>query len=533
MVVEQSSGKTTATEEKREYRKELNFWHIVFLTVGAIFGSAVAFIPVYVLAYGGPAGILAWPIAFVLILPIAYLYVELGTMWPRAGGIAYYPARSHGSVVGLMNGWSTFIGYTLALPTEVAVVVEYAGFYFAPLYDIPNNVITPLGIVVGVVILLLIFIVEVRHVKVIGNINNMFTIIKVLMMVIIALVLISFFDGKNLTAYGGFAPEGFPGIFLAISATIFAYAGFRQPIDYSEEVKDPGKVLPKAIGISLVIVMILYILESVAFVGTLNWGKLGLATGDWGSLFNLFSPYTDASVNVGLAVFGVLAVVVIIIASFSDGIVYWGGAARVGNTLSRYDRYFPDFMSNLSKRGIPFNSVVVVFAISIFYLILLPSFASLIGVFIDAVVISYAQSAVSLAIFRKKLPNEPRPFKLPAYKIMAPLTYVIAGLLVFWSGFHAISIAIPSVFAGLVFLIIARQKKNFSMQDVRAGLWLPIYLITVVLISYVGSGYFGGMNFIPFPYDNIVFIVDTLVFFYLGYYSGMGYNGKGVVDVPE
>ena len=516
--------------EKREYRKELNFWHIVFLTVGAIFGSAVAFVPVYVLAYGGPAGILAWPIAFLLILPIAFLYVELGTMWPRAGGIAYYPARSHGSVVGLMNGWSTYIGYTLALPTEVAVVVEYFGFYYAPLYS--NGSITALGILLGVVILALIFIVEIRHVKVIGNVNNGFTIAKVLLMVIIALALISFFNGKNLTAFGGFAPFGFPGIFLAISATIFAYAGFRQPVDYAEEIKEPGKVLPKAIGISLVIVMILYILESVAFVGTINWTKLSLPSGGWANLFSLSSPYTSASVNVGLVAFGVLAVIVIIIASFSDGIVYWGGAARVGNTLSRYDRYFPDFFSNLSKRGIPFNSVVVVFLIAVFYLILLPSFASLIGVFIDAVVISYAQSAISLAIFRKKFPNENRPYKLPFYRVMAPLAYVIAGLLVYWSGFHAIMIAIPSVFVGLLFLIIARKKNNFGMADLKAGIWLPIYLVVIVALSYLGSSYFYGTNLIPFPWDNVLFAIVTLVFYYWGYYSGMKYEGKGVVDAP-
>ncbi len=517
--------------EKREYRKELNFWHIVFLTVGAIFGSAVAFVPVYVLAYGGPAGILAWPIAFLLILPIAFLYVELGTMWPRAGGIAYYPARSHGTLVGLMNGWSTFIGYTLALPTQVAVVVEYIGLYYPPLYS--GGVITTLGIVVGILMLVLIFIVEIRHVRIIGNVNNGFTIIKVLMMVIIALALISFFDGKNWTLNGGFAPLGIPGIFLAISATIFAYAGFRQPIDYAEEVKEPGKVLPKAIGISLVIVMILYVLESLAFLGTINWTKLGFSAGSWGSLFSLGSPYTSASINVGLAAFGVLAVIVIIIASFSDGLVYWGGAARVGNTMSRYDRYFPDFFSSLSKRGIPFNAVVVVFAIAVFYLLLLPSFASLIGVFVDAVVISYAQSAISLAIFRKKYPTENRPYKLPAYKVMAPIAYVIAGLLVYWSGFHAIIIAIPSVFAGLLFLIMARRKHNFGIADVKAGLWLPIYLIVVVFLSYTGSSFFYGRNLVPFPYDNILFVVVTLIFYYWGYYSGMKYTGKGVVDALD
>lgn len=528
MKGKEDTGSEITAENKKEYRKELNFWHVVLLTVGAIFGSAVAFVPIYVLAYGGPAGIIAWPIALLLILPIAFVYVELGAMWPRTGGVAYYPARSHGTVVGLINGWSTFIGYTMALPTQVAVVIEYIALYYPPLYN--NGAITPLGIAIGIVMLFLIFIVEVRHVKIMGNVNNAFTVAKASLMIIIALVLISFFDFKNFTANGGFAPFGVSGIFLAISATIFAYAGFRQPIDYAEEVKNPGKFLPKAIAISLIIVMVLYVLESLAFLGTINWAKFNLSAGSWRSLFSLSSPFSSASINVGLIAFGVLAVIVIIIASFSDGLIYWGGAARIGNTMSRYNRYFPDLFSELSNRGIPFNSVVVVFVISVFYLILLPSFASLIGVFVDAVVISYAQSAISLAIFREKYPDINRPYKLPVYRIMAPLAYVLSGLLVYWSGFKAVSISIASVYAGLIFLILAKKKDNLNMKDIYAGFWLPVYLITVVIISYAGSSLFGGLNIIPFPYDNIVFILDTVLFYFIGFHFGMKYTGKGVTD---
>jgi hypothetical protein len=60
------------------FRKELGFWHVLFLTLGAIVGDAVAFIPVYVLGYDGPAGILSWIVALLLILPVALVVIELG-----------------------------------------------------------------------------------------------------------------------------------------------------------------------------------------------------------------------------------------------------------------------------------------------------------------------------------------------------------------------------------------------------------------------------------------------------------------------
>ncbi|MGC9072375.1 MAG: amino acid permease, partial [Acidilobus sp.] len=112
------------------YRRELGLWHLVWLTVGAILGPAVAYIPVTVLGEGGPAGVLAWPVAFLMLLPPAMVFVELGTMWPRAGSVAYYPARSNGSLAGLINGWGAFLGYTLIVPASTAAIAETLSIYY-------------------------------------------------------------------------------------------------------------------------------------------------------------------------------------------------------------------------------------------------------------------------------------------------------------------------------------------------------------------------------------------------------------------
>lgn len=520
--------------ETKGYKKGLGFWHVVFLTVGAILGPAVAFIPVTVLALGGPAGILAWPIAFLLILPIAYVYVELGSMWPRAGGVAYYPARSHGAIVGSLNGWAAFVGYSLAMPAVVAAIVEYGAYYVPSFYS--GSSLSVLGIAVSIVAVFLIFLINIRPIHFMGNVNNILTVVKVVLVLAVSFALLAFFNSHNLTAYGGFAPLGVSGIFLAISATIFAYAGFRQPIDYAEEVHDPGKFLPRAIIVSLLFVMIVYVIESMAFAGSFTWGGLNtygdlsspIAVGDWSSLGGLPYPYATSSLIVGLTAFAVLAIVGVVIASFSDGIIYYGGAARVGNTLARYDKYFPGILGKLDKNGIPFYSVVLVLVISIVYLILLPSFSQILGVFVDAVVFSYAPSAISLAVFRKKLPNENRPYKLPIYQFMAPLAFVIGALLIYWSGFQAVSISIISVFVGLLLLIVVKSHGHFGMEDVKAGWWLPTYMVVVLVLSYFGSD---GINTIIFPYDTIVFIIVTIVFYFFGYWAGLGYQGKGVHDI--
>jgi len=111
-----SPASTAAADAGRHYKKDLGLWSVVFLATGAILGPAVGFTPVSVLGLAGPAGILSWVIAFAMLLVLAMSYIELGTIWPRAGGVAYYPARASGPLVGVINAWGAFIGYSLAVP---------------------------------------------------------------------------------------------------------------------------------------------------------------------------------------------------------------------------------------------------------------------------------------------------------------------------------------------------------------------------------------------------------------------------------
>ena len=504
------------------FRKELGFWHVLFLTLGAIVGDAVAFIPVYVLGYDGPAGILSWIVALLLILPVALVVIELGTMWPKAGGVAYYPAKSNGPVAGSINGWSAFLGYALVTPSSIIAFVEYLAYYYPSLYK--SGFLTVIGIGLSALITLITYLINNKHVGLIGNINNYLTILKIVMVMIPVLALFAFFNAKNFNSphLGGFMPInlGVAGFFVAVTSTILAYAGFKQPVNYSEEVKDPGKFIPKAVIASLLITMILYLVESVAFLGVAD--KVISSPTQWSSLISLPYPYITALTSVKipsnlLAIFIFLMIAGTILASYTDALIYFGGASRVGYSLSSYDRYFPKIFSKLNKEGVPHISNLLIFVVSLIYLLLLPSFATIFTVLIDAFIFSYAPLAVSVAVFRSRYPNEKRPFKVPAYKIISPIAFVVGGLLIYWSGWSAVSIAGASVLFGLIFLIYYHKNEKLKKTDFISGGWLPLYLIVTLIISYFGSS---GINKIVFPYDNILFIVVSLIFYYWGYEAG-------------
>jgi amino acid transporter len=516
---------------QKGYRKELGFWSVVFLATGAILGPAIGFTPVSVLALAGPSGVIAWIIAFLLILAVAMAYVELGTMWPRAGGVAYYPAKSSGPLVGVMNAWGSFVGYALAVPSIIAAFVEYLSYWFPVLFK--GGVLTPLGIGAAILVTLLIFYINTLRIKRMGDINNVFTVLTIVLIIGVIGGLLLYFKPSNFSSYGGFAPLGASGLFLAISATIYGYGGFRQPIDYAEEVREPGKSIPRAIAVTLVITMIIYLLESLAFTGAINWAGIGVTSGNWAGLLSLPYPFVSAADGVGFVALGLVALIVTLIASFKDGYIYYGSSARVGHTLARYDKYLPNVFTRMSVKGIPIVSVLLVLITSFIYLILLPSFSSLFTVVVSALLLSYAPGPLSLAIFRAKYPNEARPYRLPAYRVTAPFAFVVSSLMIFWSGWAAISVLIPSVFIGLPLLYFYNRNRRITRQDIVYGIWFPVFLVLIIVMSRVSSTAFGGLNIIPFPYDNIIFVIAAAVFYYVGYYSGVRYTGVSVFEEAE
>jgi amino acid transporter len=514
---------TVAIEDqnKRKYRKDIGLWGVIMLALGGILGPAIAYAPVYTLAYAGPVGILAWPIAMVMIIPIGLVFAELGTAYPKAGGVAYYPSKTNGPVVGALNGWASMVGYLFVGPIIVFAVVEYMSFYYPPLYS--NGTLTYLGIAVAEVVLLLVFAINIMRIKHMGEINLILTVITLILIGVVVITLAFYFKPSNIVSksVGGFAPYGFTGLFGAITLTVFGYGGFRQPIDYSEEVKDPGRSIPIAIIVALVISGLVFTLESLVFAGAVNFSKFGVKPGHWAAFFQYSAPYASISQTLALPALVVIAIVVALIATFKDGVIYYGSTARVGEVLARDDKFLPKLFDRMSLRGVPIYSIILVLVVTVILVALGKSLATIIGIMVDGFLLSYAPGAISLIVFRKTDPDKKRPFKLPFAGVLAPTAFVIANLLVYWSGFAAVEIIIPLDLGGLLLLIVYNHYNKIDKKYALYGAWMPIYLLFVLFMSYIGSNFFGGKNIVIFPYDSLVFILVTLIFYIIGVNMGI------------
>ena len=234
-------------------------------------------------------------------------------------------------------------------------------------------------------------------------------------------------------------------------------------------------------------------------------------------------PFAGLAGVVGLGWLAILLRLDAFISPFGTGLIYQTSTSRVGYGLGR-NRYYPQLFTRVDSRGVPWFSLIIAFLFGLLFLLPFPSWHSLVGLVTSASVLMYAGAPLSLAAFRGQVPEAPRPYRMPGAVVIAPLAFVFANLLIYWSGFEvlwklAIAIVIGYVLIG-IFMYFDPQRPPL---DWRSAQWLPVYLIGMGIISWQGQ--FSGQssttplaptntNNLPFWWDMVVVAAFSLAIFY-------------------
>ncbi|HYW92364.1 MAG TPA: APC family permease [Gammaproteobacteria bacterium] len=510
----------TAGPESRHFRKELGWFTLLAMSLGTVIGSGWLLLPGVVAARAGPSSVFAWVIAGVIMLIVCLVYAELGAAWPAPGAVALYPQLSHGSFVGHIAGWAAFVSYVIIPPAEAVAVTRYAAAY-VPALTTSSQHLTVLGIGMSIGILALLALLNYVGVRYLGIFQNWVTSLKYIPIVLfIGGILFLAFRGENFSAFGGFAPYGASGLFLGTAGTVFAYVGFRQALDFGAEARNPGRDLPLALVGTVLIAMFTYVLISIVFVGGIHWqglGQYGVRPGQWHTLSNLPAPLYNLLVAGGL---GFIAFLI-----FLDGIVSPNGpnATNVGSvprvlyTMAEH-RSMPRVFMRLNPRlGTPGWGLFLCFLAEVFFLLLTTGgYAELIAAINVAFMVAYAMGPVSCGGLRIIAPRVPRPYRLPAARVLSPLAFVFASLLLFWSKWPLTGETLAVLFVGVLVYVGYGLAGRVEMRTVRYGYWIIVYLLAMTALSYLGDRHFGGRGVIPFGWDVLAVAVVSLVIYYWG-----------------
>jgi amino acid transporter len=503
--------------------REVGLVGLTWASMGSIIGSGWLFGAQKALVVAGPAAIISWVIGGVVILVLALVHAELGGMYPVSGGTARFPHYAFGGFAGASFGWFSWLQAATVAPIEVSAMITYGQHYsFAHSWlDPKTGVLTTTGLIVAILLMAFLTSINFLGIRKLAAANSAATWWKVAVPLATIFVLaIANFHTSNFTAANGFNPDKAHGILAAVSTggIIFSYLGFEQADQLAGESKNPRRDIPIAIIGSIVLGIIIYTALQIAFLGALPASAIGDTWSDTSSAayYTVFTgPFAEIATLVGLGWLATILYADAIISPAGTGLIYTTGSSRVSYGLSR-NGYVPTMFEWTNKRAVPWVGLIAAFVMGCICFLPFPSWQSLVGLITSASVLMYAGAPLSLGVFRRRLPDAERPYRLPWAGVLSPFAFFVANLIILWSGWTTdwkLGIAI------LIGYVILAASRIFHLNDKppvlnwHAAVWLPPYLIGMGIIVYLST--FGPQGWIPLWWDMLVVgAFSTVIYFW-------------------
>jgi amino acid transporter len=500
-----------------QLRREVGLTALMFISLGSIIGSGWLLGALLAAQIAGPASLVSWILGGAIIALLALIHAELGAAYPMAGGTARFPHLVFGSIPGFTAGWAAWLQAVTIAPIEVEAALSYLNNK-APGLVKADMTLTGEGLLVSAALMFAFTVLNILGVRWLAESNKITVIWKTAIPVLTVIVLLVVsFHVSNFTAGGGFAPFGVHGIFAALPAGIvFAVQGFEQAIQMGGEAKNPARDMPRAVIGAMVIGTVIYLFLELAFIGALDpnnlvhgWAGSIVGKGDFG-------PYATIATGLGLGWLAALLYIDAFISPAGTGLVYLGTSSRLSYALGR-NGYLPGAVDKVSKRGVPWVSILLAFGVGLIVFLPFPSWQSLVGLVTSATAIMYAFAPVSLGALRKSDPDRERPYRLPFAAVLSPLGFVCANLIVYWSGWTTVNRLFGALILGLVAFAISmvlRKPDKRPVVDWKASIWVLPWLVGMAVISYLGQ-FTGGTATIPFYVDLVVVTIFSLIIYYM------------------
>ncbi|OWF36347.1 large neutral amino acids transporter small subunit 1-like [Mizuhopecten yessoensis] len=253
-------------------KRSLTLFHCVAIMVAVTGHSSVFISPSNILRSAGSVGasLVVWLIGGLINMMLALCFAELGTMLPHAGGPYAYVMHTFGPLPGFLIMW----GYVVLVAGPFWAFLAYtAALYIVqPVYpdcEAPDSAVKLLAgwIMITMVILNCVYM---KYVIKVQSLLASTKIIALAIIVVAGIIQLAKGETENFqNLFEGTSKE--PGEFgLAILYSVFSYGGWQVMTSMMEEVKQPGRDLPRSVYITFIVVIIKYIMTNVAYFTLLS-----------------------------------------------------------------------------------------------------------------------------------------------------------------------------------------------------------------------------------------------------------------------
>ena len=517
--------------QERAIRRDVGPMALMYTGLGSIIGSGWLFGAWNAAKLAGPGAVWAWVLGAAIILSIALTYAELGSMFPESGGMVRYGHYSHGSLVGFIAGWSNWIAIVSVIPVEAEASVQYmSGWKWTWAENLYHAVpgahgeLSHAGLAIAAVLVVIYFLLNFWSVKLFARSNSLITIIKLVIPAAtgVALIASGFHAGNfSVGVNGGTHTNDFAAILTAVATAgiVFSFNGFQSPVNLAGEARNPGRSIPFAIIGAIAIATVVYVLLQVAYLGSVPPAMLVKA--GWHGI-DFSSPFAELAVIVNLNWLAILLYADAFVSPSGTGMTYTASTARMIYGMER-NGTLPKILGKVHpKWGVPRPAMWLNLAVSFLFLFFFRGWDSLAAVISVATIISYLTGPVSVMTLRRTAPELHRPFRLAGLPTIAGIAFIMSAELLYWAKWPLTGKIILLIVVALPIYIYYQYKSGWHDfgRQMKGAWWLVFYLITLAVVSRIGSAKFGGLDYIHYGWDLLVVAVIGLVFFLWGVQAG-------------
>ena len=439
-------------------------------------------IPLMVAAFGGPQAIIGWIAGAILALADGLIWAELGSSQPGSGGTYVYLREAFqyrtGRLMPFLFIWTAILFIPLIMSTGIQGMVQYLQYLWPSMTPGQGDV---LGIGLTALLVLLLW----RRIENIGRLTVGMWAVMIVCVCSVILACFTHFHAAQAFTWPHGAVEPLHGSFwigfaAGLTIGVFDYLGYNTTAYLGAEIKNPGRVMPRSIVISIAAIAVIYLIMQIGVVGVVPWRDM-LNTSSIDST-SIGSAVLQQTWGKGAAQVVTVLVVITAFASVFTGLL---GGSRVPFDAARDGMFFRSFGRLHRKHEFPTVGLLVMGVMTVLSFLFArhigssashPPLSVLISLLTTVMVIvqSLAQVA-AVTVLRKRQPNLRRPYKMFLYPL--PSIVAAAGWLTvyLWAdkanpGVHPIEWSLAWLALGIVaFLIWARREHSwpFGPKEVR------------------------------------------------------------------
>lgn len=399
-------------------------------------------IPLLMSAMAGPQAMLGWIVALVIVICDGMVWSELGAAMPGSGGSFHYLRQAFGPerfgrLMGFLFVWQFILSGPLEIASGYIGFANYTGYIWK---GITRSDVVILITVVGLINIALLY----RRIESIATIT--ISLWAGTLLTVLAVIVTGATQFNPRIAFD-FPPGAFDfslGFFLGLGAAtrvgIYDYLGYYDVCYIGDEVRDPGRVIPRSIVISTVAVALIYMAINLSIIGIIPWREFVPASAHPESNF-IVSTMMERVYGTKVATIFTLFV---LWTAFGSTFALLLGYSRIPFAAAESGYFFKAFGRLHPTRHFPYVSLIVIGAISI-----VAGFFSL-GTVIDALIVTrilvqFMGQVIGVMLLRRSAPDMPRPYRMWLYPVPA-LVALLGWIFVF------ATTSIPVILFGLAVL---------------------------------------------------------------------------------